>query len=652
MPQKIKQIYLLKSVTDYAHSIKNVEVFLVQILKRLGFEIEIIHPKRLANLPTKNAMLITQDIFANLDTVLSLAMPKIAVYHNMTPYEIADKSGVMGGLGIERQKGAVLNKTANRFSASVGVSKLNSSDLKQTGHKNIHTIPALVDYAKMLHSPYDAALLKRLNRFINIVFVGRYRTFKGQMNLLKAFATLLKTHPEPHKLRLHIPGWVNEMDYYKQLVNTANKYGIAKMVSIGYVDHPTLCAIYRSANLYVSLSEHEGFGMPLIEAALHSVPVVALGVYAIPDTMGKGGLLINTSNPSDVARVMKLALEQPTLRRKMLKAQRQNLVRFDEQKIAIQWANLLKGIGVKIPKPPPKYKPPTINPLIATGNIPTAIAARLPKPKHSLYPPLAVWNFTNPEALTTKAEKTVLYNCGEHWLPPSYDLIAQPTPRTARLFAPEGFPVAVVGWTATKLAKTAANNRILYIYQSKAELELVLAAHKPLAKTHRLVVVAPPEEMEPIKRQITTHPNATLKPHKTPLKGSYEFLVAPNPKGRFDQNVIDGMATGLKVITSNKGAMEEFSQGFYPIKTSSVENSGKGNQLSGSDGAGGEKTSGEGIEITPKEITNALRDASKTNKAQTAASIIAKKATPAPKVIANIHRAMKLLDKMPLISKN
>ena len=59
----------------------------------------------------------------------------------------------------------------------------------------------------------------------------------------------------------------------------------------GPVPDEDLAAFYRWADAYVSLSEHEGFCVPLVEAMAADVPIVAYAAGAVPETLGGAGLL-------------------------------------------------------------------------------------------------------------------------------------------------------------------------------------------------------------------------------------------------------------------------------------------------------------------------------------------------------------------------
>ena len=64
------------------------------------------------------------------------------------------------------------------------------------------------------------------------------------------------------------------------------------MTFTGRVTDAELAAWYGAASAFATMSEHEGIGIPLLEAMAHDVPVVARSWAAIPETLAGAGLLL------------------------------------------------------------------------------------------------------------------------------------------------------------------------------------------------------------------------------------------------------------------------------------------------------------------------------------------------------------------------
>jgi glycosyltransferase involved in cell wall biosynthesis len=94
------------------------------------------------------------------------------------------------------------------------------------------------------------------------------------------------------------------------------------------VDHADLLACYAAADVFVSMSEHEGFGVPLVEAMLMDVPVLAYGAAAVPDTLGGAGIQFTEKRIGEVAEIAHRLATDDTLRTPVLAGQRRRLAAF------------------------------------------------------------------------------------------------------------------------------------------------------------------------------------------------------------------------------------------------------------------------------------------------------------------------------------
>jgi glycosyltransferase involved in cell wall biosynthesis len=82
-----------------------------------------------------------------------------------------------------------------------------------------------------------------------------------------------------------------------------------------------LLACYRTAHLFWSMSEHEGFCVPLIEAMWFDIPVLAYRSSAVPETLASAGLMFTEKKLPEVAALAHLLVEDADLRNKVIAAQ-------------------------------------------------------------------------------------------------------------------------------------------------------------------------------------------------------------------------------------------------------------------------------------------------------------------------------------------
>jgi len=102
----------------------------------------------------------------------------------------------------------------------------------------------------------------------------------------------------------------------------------AEVVFTGHVDHRDLLAYYAASRVFVSMSEHEGFGVPLVEAMLMGVPVLAHRAAAVPDTLGGAGVQFGEKRVDEVAEMAHLLATDDGLRSAVLAGQRERLQAF------------------------------------------------------------------------------------------------------------------------------------------------------------------------------------------------------------------------------------------------------------------------------------------------------------------------------------
>jgi len=111
---------------------------------------------------------------------------------------------------------------------------------------------------------------------------------------------------------------------------------------LGSLSHAQLVAAYRSAQLYVSMSEHEGFGVPLIEAMACDVPVLAYGAAAVPETMSGRGVVFDEKNFAALAELCCELTEDAALREDVLAGQRERVGELSIGKTELALAKALK----------------------------------------------------------------------------------------------------------------------------------------------------------------------------------------------------------------------------------------------------------------------------------------------------------------------
>jgi glycosyltransferase involved in cell wall biosynthesis len=142
-----------------------------------------------------------------------------------------------------------------------------------------------------------------------ILFVGRAAPNKRLPILVEALGRLRERTPAVHAAFIG-----DTTDLYQEekrrCQQLASERGVADRVHfLGQVDDEHLRDAYRSADVLVLPSRHEGFGIPVLEAMACGLPVVAARAGALPETVGAAGLTFHPDDPDDLARQLRRVLD-------------------------------------------------------------------------------------------------------------------------------------------------------------------------------------------------------------------------------------------------------------------------------------------------------------------------------------------------------
>jgi glycosyltransferase involved in cell wall biosynthesis len=256
---------------------------------------------------------------------------KIMIYHNITPHEyFIDAHRI---LARECYKGRLEIKLfVDKVDLALGDSEFNRRELESAGYKKTGVLPILMDFAKF-DRPGDP-VRRRLfgDRKATVLFVGRFIPNKKFEDVIKAFYFYQKYfHPAS---RLILAGDYRGLERYSSgLLELAGKLSLKDVHFPGHTDFSELRAFYEAADVYLSLSEHEGFGVPLLEAFYKKIPVIGFGAGAVEETMNGGGVLLVEKDLFRVAALIDTLMNNGELRKRIIDGQTRALEKFSRENV-------------------------------------------------------------------------------------------------------------------------------------------------------------------------------------------------------------------------------------------------------------------------------------------------------------------------------
>ena len=223
----------------------------------------------------------------------------------------------------------------------IAVSEYNKQDLLEAGFTcPIDVCPILIPFEDYQQAPSQAVLDRYNDDWTNLIFVGRIAPHKHQEDVIRAFSWY-KKHLNP-KSRLFLVGSGNIDRYTKRLHDYIDLLGVKDVIFPGHIKFNEILAYYKLADVFLCMSEHEGFCVPLAEAMCFRVPIVARAAAAVPDTLDGSGVLLPDNDPVRAALAVDRLVRDPALREEVLASQDRRLQDFQYPVIRDQLLQILR----------------------------------------------------------------------------------------------------------------------------------------------------------------------------------------------------------------------------------------------------------------------------------------------------------------------
>jgi L-malate glycosyltransferase len=259
---------------------------------------------------------------------------RVLQYHNVTPahfFAPYDPSIYRLAL-LGRSELATL---VGRVDAALGDSEYNRRELEGLGFANTGVFPIAVDPARFRGAPRRPALERVLDDgLLNFLYVGRLapnKKIEDHIRLAEHYKRYVDT-----EYRFIFVGRTDGIPHYYNTVRAlVSEYQMPadRFLFTGPVPEEDLATYYSRARVYISLSEHEGFCVPLIEAMAADVPVLAYASTAVPDTLGGAGMQFFPKDLEYAAELLGELAYNEQLRQAVLEGQRRRLDAFSTERV-------------------------------------------------------------------------------------------------------------------------------------------------------------------------------------------------------------------------------------------------------------------------------------------------------------------------------
>ena len=259
-------------------------------------------------------------------TAYALPGRMILVYHNITPpeYFIGVHKDLVKLCFRGRRE---LTAYIPRCDLALGDSEYNRQELEELGFRQTGVLPVVPDFAHLDVRP-DRTLARQFDDgWVNVMFVGRVIPNKKFEDVIRAFH-VYRTRHNPRSRLLLVGSYSGFERYLAMLHALIARLGTPDVHFLGHVSNEELSALYDVADLFLCASEHEGFCVPLVEAFYKRVPVIAYAATAVPATMDGAGVLFDSRDPAEMAKLVDAVLGDGAIEQAIVDAQDAALLRL------------------------------------------------------------------------------------------------------------------------------------------------------------------------------------------------------------------------------------------------------------------------------------------------------------------------------------
>lgn len=223
-------------------------------------------------------------------------------------------------------------RAAENSDAIIAVSDFTASQVVQLlGYERsrIHVVPHGV------HSVTTGSVAARENL---ILFVGVIQKRKNVARLVQAFEQV------PPGWRLALAGASQGFGAAEQLRAVEESPRREDIEILGHLSREQLDSLYARARIFAFPSLDEGFGIPVLEAMAHGVPVITSNCSAMPEVAGEAALLVDPLNTEEIGSALTRLASDEALRENLIQLGRTRASQFTWDAAATRTWNVYEKV--------------------------------------------------------------------------------------------------------------------------------------------------------------------------------------------------------------------------------------------------------------------------------------------------------------------
>lgn len=354
----MRVVQLLPTIS-YGDAVGNDCRAIKKIIQEMGYQTEIYAENIDGRLPVGTAKFVSaipdlseNDVIfyhASTGTDLNFRLAqmngrKVMIYHNVTPsvffHPYSSSAESLAAYGLHG-----IQNLADKLDYCIADSEFNKKSLKEMRFNcAVDVCPILIPFEDYEKTP-DQNIVRKYGAdgYVNVLFTGRIAPNKKQEDIIRAFYYYHTYYNKKSRLIL-VGSWSGMEKYYDRLCAYVKVLELSdSVIFTGHIKFDEVLAYYKIADIFLCMSEHEGFCVPLVEAMYFNIPVIAYRSTAIPDTLGKSGMLLESKEPKTAAAVIHQLIRDRNLYCKIIDGQRRRLEDFSYERVKRCFMGLLSS---------------------------------------------------------------------------------------------------------------------------------------------------------------------------------------------------------------------------------------------------------------------------------------------------------------------